>query len=81
MTLFHKKPNIIKIVMSDETGEGSQFIVGYALSEAVAVVEAAFGFVGDAIPVVEKKARKPRRTKAEMATAEAAPVDKDQAWP
>ena len=69
-TLYQELPNTVKIVLSDKTGEAERFSVGQSLDEAIAAIEAAFGGEPAEAP---KKARKKRRTKAEMnATAETA---------
>ena len=68
--LYQEAPNQVKIALTDDTGEAERFVVGQTLDEAVAIIEAAFGGKPAEAP---KKARKKRRTKAEMtATAEAA---------
>lgn len=67
-SLYEQKPNSVKIVMTDDSGDSERFVVGLSLDEVVAVIEASFGVVpGKSFKA--KKARKPRRTKAEMAAA------------
>ena len=65
MNMYQDPPNQVTVKLSDDSGEATRWIVGKSLDEAIATVEAAFG----AVPTAQKpkKARKPRRTKAQMA--------------
>lgn len=73
MSIYVEVPNIVKIVISDDSGEASRCIVNKSLEEVIAMIETAFG-AKSTVAAAPKKARKPRRTKAEMsAAAEPAP--------
>ena len=65
MTVYQEKPNIVKVVLSDDGGEAERFLVGQSLEDAVTAVENLF--FGEPTKTVTKQ-RKPRRTKAEMQT-------------
>ena len=64
-TVYQEKPNIVQVTIIDETGSAERFIVGKSLDQVIEQV------TGEKLPewVGQKKTRKPRRTKAQMATS------------
>ena|SRR3990167_6213774 len=64
MNMYQEPPNQVAVKLSDDSGEAMRWIIGKSLDETIATVEAAFGAVPTAAK--SKKARKPRRTKAQM---------------
>ena len=76
-TVYQDRPNVVEIVVKDDTGEQSRFVAGESVDEVVARL---FGEpVAAAAP---KKERKPRRTKAEIASEKTNyPMpEKEKAW-
>lgn len=59
--LYIEKPNIVKVVIGDESGSAERFIIGQELGAVLANIDAAFAMC----PIV--KTRKPRRTKEQIA--------------
>ncbi len=83
MNVYQENPNIVELTIKDKTGAATRFVVGKTLDEVIAIIEPEAPFAG----ATTKKARKPRRTKAQMAEAEApydpaveAPGKRDKAW-
>jgi hypothetical protein len=86
-SVYQEKPNIVKVVISDESGEAERFVVGKDLSEVIAIIEPD----ADGQPRL-KKVKRARRTKAEIAatvttpepereTATAGAGKKETSWP
>lgn len=67
--IFHTLPNIVTVQISDANGTAERFVVGKTLDEVISIIEPEAPVGGRSA----KKARKPRRTRAEMSEAEAAP--------
>ena len=77
-TVYQDRPNVVEIVVKDDTGEQSRFVAGESVDEVVARL------FGEPVAIAAlKKERKPRRTKAEIAAAKPAEVmpAKDKTWP
>ncbi len=67
--LYQEKPNIVKIVMSDASGNAERYAAGISLDDVISQVETILG----ENPPMPKKARRKRRTKAEIAAAKPQP--------
>ena len=67
-TVYQDRPNVVEIVVKDDTGEQSRFVAGESVDEVVARL------FGEPVAPALKKERKPRRTKAEIAAAKPAEV-------
>lgn len=74
MNIFTEKPNVVHVILSDNTGQSERFIVGKSLDEATSII--------DPTPAWVKPAKRKRRTKAEIKAdskaeepAEAAPAE------
>lgn len=74
-TVWQDKPNLVRVVLSDETGEAERWVVGKSLDEAITMVDPNNRIVDRPV-----KTRKPRRTKAEM-VAEKETVAAGGIWP
>ena len=64
--VYQEKPNIVEVTMKDKTGTAVRFVVGKTLDEVIAIIEPEAPTAGRAMPKTRK-----RRTRAEMAAAEA----------
>ena len=60
--IYETEPNVVKIALSDKTGEAERYAVGRTLDEVIMIIAHA---LSDALVAV-KKARKPRRSKAQV---------------
>lgn len=65
--VYEQRPNIVAVVMTDETGSHVRHIVGFTLEEVLESVQLSLdGAEQTARLTPVKKVRKARRTKAEM---------------
>ena len=70
-SVFAEKPNIVTVLISDVDGSIERYVVGKTVLELVALIE---GKPIEEQIVIEKKIRKPRRTKAQMAADTRGPI-------
>lgn len=59
--VYIEKPNVVHVILSDNSGQAERFIVGKTLDEATALIDPTPAWVG------KPKAKRKRRTKAEIA--------------
>ena len=76
-TVYANRPNVVEITVKDDTGETSRFTAGESLDEVVARL-----FGEPVVVAAPKKARKARRTNAEIASEKTNyPMpEKEKAW-
>ena len=66
--VYEAAPNIVKVTMTDKTGTAERHIVGYSLDEVIEAVTLSLDGAEQKPLTKTHKTRKPRSTKAEMAS-------------